>query len=92
MKKEINNLLASTNETLKINQFCTLHRWTKDALGQEVDRLCVDFSLTHAFSHRYEIQSRDWRGIMAAIQDAQTKAFAAAAEEFNSQLANGYIG
>lgn len=93
MKKEIIALLDSTNASLKINEFCTLRRWTK-VPGREapVDRLQAVFSLTHASSHSFEIKSREWRGIVAEIQEAQTQAFAAAAEEFNRQLANGYIG
>lgn len=92
MKKKINHLIESEDASLKINNFCTLHRWTKDMAANDVDRLVATFSITHYASHSYEIESRDWRGIVAEVQEAQTKAFAAAAEEFNKQLANGYIG
>lgn len=93
MKNAITNLINSTEPaTLKINQFCTLHRWTKDAIGTEVDCLEARFSITHSTSHIYKIEARDWRGVVAELQEAQTKAFMDAAATYNKQLANGYIG
>lgn len=92
MKNEITKLLDSDNSILKINNFCQLRRWKKDALGNDVDKLVMEFSLTHKYSHTYEIAARDWRGVVEEVQAAQTKAFADAAEELNKQLANGRIG
>lgn len=92
MKKEINHLLESENASLKVNNYCTLHRWTKDILNNDVDRLVATFSITHYSSHSYEIKARDWQGIVAEVQESQTKAFTASADELNKQLANGYIG
>ena len=90
MKKEITALVESKEGTLKLNQFCTLYRWTWSIT--EVDKLEVRFDLTSASSHMYEIHSRDWQGIVEEIKEAQTKAFADAAETLNKQIANGYIG
>lgn len=93
MKKQITNLIGSTEPTtLKINRYCTLYRWTKDAIGTEVDCLEVRFDIFHVSSHIYKIEARDWRGVVAEVQEAQIKAFADAAATYNKQLTNGYIG
>ena len=92
MKNEILKLLNSENDYLKINKFCSLHRWQKDALGYSVDCLKVEISLTHAFSHCYTITARDWREIVEEVKNAQTQAFKDAVEELNKQLANGRLG
>lgn len=92
MKKEIIELVNSKEGTLKINNFCELHRWTKSALNEDVDRLEVIFSITHYMSHIVEIQSREWKSIVDEVVSAQNKAFADSANELNKQLLNGYIG
>lgn len=92
MKKEIIALVNSKEGRLKINNYCTLERWTKSALNEDVDRLRVVFSITHVQSHTFEIQSREWRDIVDEVVAAQTKAFAEAASEYNKQLTHGYIG
>ena len=92
MKKQITELLNSQTATLKINEFCRLSRWTRSALGEDVDCLTVTFDLTYSSSHTYNIEARDWRGIVEEVKAAQTAAFAAAAETFNEQLTHGYIG
>ena len=92
MKKELNALINSEDATLKINAFCYLHRWTKNALGENIDCLTVTFDLNYVSSHTYYLAARDWQGIVAEVQEAQTKAFADAAATFNTQLKNGYIG
>lgn len=90
MKKEITALVESKEGTLKINQYCTLHRWTW--AGTKVDALEVRFDLISISSHTYEIQSRDWQGIVEEIKEVQTKAFADTANHYNKVLSNGYIG
>ena len=91
MKKEIAELLNSSNATLKINTYCTLHRWTHSPAEGTVDKLEVTFSLNSAFSHSYDIGARDLKGIVAEIQEAQTKAFADAAEMYNRAIAGGTL-
>lgn len=91
MKKEIMELINSEEGTLKINDFCTLYRWTKTALNEDVDKLEARFSIIHYSSHVVEIQSREWRSIVDEVAYAQTKAFADSADELNKQLINGYI-
>lgn len=89
MKKEITELLNSTDATLEINPYCTLRRWTK-SFSQDVDRLEASFDLLPAYVvTTYEITARDWRGVVAEVQEAQAKAFADLAARLNSDLANG---
>ena len=90
MKKEIEALLASENAYLKLNRYCTLHRWTKSGCI-DVDKLEVNFSILSVCGQAAAINSRDWRGIVEEVQAAQTAAFAAVAEELNGHLRNGYI-
>lgn len=92
MKKEIINLINSENETLKINNFCYLHRWTKSVLGEAVDHLEAVFSIQTSSSFTVEIKAREWKEVVEEVQKAQKAAFENAYEELNKQLANGYIG
>lgn len=91
MKKEINELLKSERAYLNINEYCSLKRWTKDAYNEVVDCLEVEFSITSKFDYIAKIESRDWQGIVAEIQEHQAKAFASAAEKYNSELKAGYL-
>lgn len=92
MKKEIMELINSENASIRINKFLRLDRWKKDAIGNKVDKLEAIFSIQHISSRHFEIKSRDYNGIIEEIQECQTKAFFEAAEEYNKQLKNGYIG
>lgn len=91
MKKEIENLLNSENAYLDLNKFCCLHRWQKNAFGEPVDCLKVEFSITSTFDYREEITARDWRGIVEQVRDAHTRAFAKASEVLSTELKAGYI-
>ena len=92
MKKEIENLLASSNATLKLNQFAYLHRWQKDALGNRVDRLTVCVSLI-AKPHDFccEINSRDCAGIIREASVAVAMGFGQVAGKLATEMENGYI-
>lgn len=91
MKKEIENLLNSENAYLDLNKFCCLHRWQKNAFGEPVDCLKVEFSITSTFDYREEITARDWRGIVEQVREAHTRAFAKASEVLSTELKAGYI-
>ena len=91
MKKEIENLLNSENAYLDLNKFCCLHRWQKNAFGEPVDCLKVEFSITSAFDYREEITARDWREIVEQVREAHTRAFAKASEVLSTELKAGYI-
>lgn len=92
MKKELMELINSESASLRINKFLQLDRWKKDAIGNKVDKLEAIFSIQYISSRHFEIKSRDYNGIIAEVQEYQTKAFVEAAEEYNKQLRNGYIG
>ena len=93
MKKQIENLLASENSTLALNKFATLHRWTKDSLnGQGCDCLACSISLLSSCDCIRDISSRDWKGIIAEVEDIIRERFATASATLCRNLENGYIG
>ena len=91
MKKEIENLLNSEKGYLKLNAYCELSRWQKDALGGHVDRLQAVFSIVHAFDYIEEITERTCQGVLQQVEEAHNKAFANAAKVLAIELKNGYI-
>lgn len=91
MKKEIERLINSDNAMININRYCRLERWTRDAVGNEVDKLAVIFSITHVNDFTAEITARDWKGVVAEIRSSIAAAFSKAASEYAKQLDNGYL-
>ena len=77
MKKEFKQLLSMKNGYLRINSLAILHRWQEDMLGDEVDRLRIDFKSPTGQSsfHDADIQARDTEGIAEEIA-THIKAFA----------------
>jgi len=93
MKKEIEQLLASENATLKINRYCRLHRWQRiDFPVQKVDGLRADFSVVHAYDYAVDIKARTWQGVVEEVAQAQVEAFRRAGDEYAKRLKNGYLG
>lgn len=93
MKKEINDLLAARNATLKLNKITYLKRWTVDGMGNKVDRLNVTFDSPSGRVSFYtqEIESRDLPGIINEASEA-VKIFAQKyAEETITQFKAGRI-
>ena len=92
MKKEIMNALKAKEATVKINEICTLHRWTKDALGDEVDRLTVSFPYIVGIKggKEYDIVARDYNGIIYEISECMGDYLTACAEEAAKNLRAGY--
>lgn len=91
MKKEIENLLIEQDGYLKLNNFCTLHRWQKNAFGEPVDCLQAEFSITSAFDYLEYITARDWQGVVEQVREAHIKAFAKASEILSTELKAGHI-
>lgn len=91
MKREIMKLLRQSEGYLSINKFCALHRYTKDALGREVDVLNLEISISTSYDYIIEIKSRDFKDVVDEIKQYQTKAFKEIAEKFNEELENGYL-
>ena len=66
-------LVESEGGKVRLNNFSTLVRWTKDGLGNNVDRLAIDFDTTELLCRSLaDIKSRDYEGIIAEC-DAATK-------------------
>lgn len=95
MKKEIMNLLNNTNEEayFRINNISYLRRWTKDALGNDVDRLTLEFDCINdvRFSvYDSEIKSRDYDGIIKECQELTQKFTDEIARTLCKNLGAGY--
>lgn len=91
MKKKIENLINSDNGKIDINKCCVLYRWTKNAIGDPVDCLQVEFNIIRKPDFVSSIKSREWRKIVEEIAEAQTIAFKRISERLNKELENGYI-
>lgn len=91
MEKEIKNLLESENAYLNLSKFCRLHRWQKNAFGESVDCLKVDFSITSTFDYSEYIFARYWRDIVDKVIEAQHRAFKEADRILSTELKVGYI-
>lgn len=92
MKKEIESLLKSENQTLRINEYCCLNRWQKDALNQDVDMLVLEFKNFYGkYNKNVEIKSRDCAEIIKIVETEIKNFF----EELGNCLAenfkNGYL-
>lgn len=92
MKKEIMKLINSSNGQLRINNVCTLRRWTKSAMDEKVDCLQLVFDPINnvEYSGWTMINSRDYDGIIEEISQATTAFFADVADRLVKNLENGY--
>ena len=67
MKKQIINLVNSEEGVFTLNNIAYLRRWTKDALGNPVDRLQIEFKNINGVNfaiYDAEITHRDYEGII----------------------------
>lgn len=83
MKKDIMNLIDFKSDETKdveyfrLNNVSYLKRWTKDAFGNDIDRLEINFDTINDVNfsiYDREIKSRDYEGIIRECQEI-TKAF-----------------
>lgn len=80
MKKEIMNLINIKSDEatyFRLNNISYLRRWTMDGLGNEVDRLTIEFDTINEVRFSLcdrEIRSRDYAGIISECQE-KTEAF-----------------
>lgn len=93
MKKEINELLKCKNGYIRINRITRLRRWQEDALGDKVDRLEVVFdNPTGSVSFfSKDIKSREFKDIVAEIEDATREFLQTWQQEVISEIHNGRI-
>lgn len=91
MYKEIKQALKEEHAYVTINNICKLHRWTKDGLGCDVDRLRLEFTgVGHSAGWSYEIESRNVQGIIAEIEVHINDYLNMVAEELVKHLKAGY--
>lgn len=94
MKKEMMELLNSENGTFRINNVSYLKRWQKDALGNKVDRLTLEFDNINnvCFSlYDREIKSRDYDGIIEESKEITNRFFKEVSDTLTKNLGAGYI-
>lgn len=93
-KNDVIALINSNDGTLRVNNICTLRRWTVDPMGNvPVDKLELDFTSINGvgkFAGIDEIHSRDFEGIKAEIEAAIRKRMQAYTDYLCSALRNGY--
>ncbi len=91
--KEINKAIKSTKAIVKINGISYLRRWTKTALGEDVDRLELVFCPIGGISKggsSYSVESRDLDGIIIEIETYTTEYLKEVAERAAKNLRAGY--
>lgn len=93
MKKEIMNLVKSDDGMFSLNNMSYLKRWTRDALGNKVDRLEIRFCVINNMYFNncvYEIEARDYDGIIEECAKATEAYFTEVQRKLISNMRNGY--
>ena len=93
MKKELLKILDSEDATFRLNNISYLHRWTKDALGNDVDRLELEFDHINGtcFSlYDGNIKRRDYDWIIRESQEITQAFFTEVSHRLCSNLRAGY--
>lgn len=92
IKKEILAAINSENATVRINGIAYLKRWKKDALGNDVDRMMITFAYVAGIKGGWqrEIESRDYNGIIAEIEEATSEYMSMCAEQLTKNIRAGY--
>lgn len=93
MKKEIMDLINLEQGTFRLNNISMLRRWTKNALKEDVDVLRIEFDTINNVSmgvRNFEIQSRDYDGIIDECQEITSKYLLGVSEELCKNIRSGY--
>lgn len=94
MKKEILHLVESDEGEFTLNNISYLRRWTKSAIGENVDKLVVEFKNINNVNFgksSEEIIARDYDGIINEITIATKEYLQRVSDEFCKNLKCGYI-
>lgn len=93
IKEKIIAAVKSEAADVKINSVTQLRRWTRDGLGENVDRLEVHFDYIGGVKggKSYEINARDYDGIVAEIDVCIKDYLSECADKMISNLKNGII-
>lgn len=93
MKKEILDLIKSDEGQFVLNNISYLKRWTKSGIGENVDKLAVEFKNINNVNFGYsskEIFSRDFDEIITEITIATQEYLQEVSNELCRNLKNGY--
>lgn len=94
MKKEILNLVESNEGEFVLNNISYLRRWTNSAIGENVDKLVVEFENINNVNFGVaskEIVARDYNGIINEITIATKEYLQEVSNRLCSNLKCGYI-
>ncbi len=94
MKKEILNLVESNEGKFVLNNISYLRRWTNSAIGENVDKLVVEFENINNVNFGVaskEIVARDYNGIINEITIATKEYLQEVSNRLCSNLKCGYI-
>lgn len=93
MKKELMAVVNSSEGYFRLNNIASLKRWTKNAIGEDVDRLTIEFdniNNVNFIAPEHEIVSRDYEGIITECNEKTQLFLDAVAQRLCSELSNGY--
>lgn len=92
IKKAIMAAVKANEARVNINEIAHLYRWTKSAIGEDVDEMEISFKYICGVKGGWNkaIKSRDYEGIIKEIEAATTEYFSMCAEQMNRNLRAGY--
>ena len=93
MKKELLEVLASEEGSFRLNNISYLRRWTKDGLGNKVDKLKIEFDNINQVNfslYDTEIKSRDYDSIIKECIEKTQLYLAEVSRSLCSDLKAGY--
>lgn len=93
MKKEIINLINSTEGRYRLNNISFLYRWTENGMGKSVDCLRIEFDTLNGvcFSmSNCDIVARDYDGIITECQAKIDAYLSMVSAELCKNLRAGY--
>lgn len=93
MKKELMSVVNSEDGVFKLNNISYLKRWTKNAIGDNVDMLVLEFNNINNVNYSIcdrEIKSRDYDGIIKECDDITKRFLDEVSRKIRSDLKAGY--
>ena len=86
------NALTQEEATVRINEICYLFRFTKDALGNDVDHLILNFKYVVGIKGGvfYEVKARDYDGIIEEVFNCTKHYLEECAKKATANLRAGY--
>lgn len=94
MKKEILNLIESSEGEFVLNNISYLRRWKTSAIGENVDRLEIEFKNINNVNFGMtskEIIARDYDGIIDEATTATKEYLQEVSDKLCRNLKSGYI-